>query len=60
MLLDQLFQTDTLKEIVIIRKNGKLFYKLVPVATQNSSQDSELTKPMFPISKERRGLGDLT
>ena len=51
MLLDQIFQPDSPKEIVFVRKDGKLSQiarKIVAKPTHDSSD-----KPLFPISKER-------
>jgi len=52
MLLDQLFEKSEPKQIVIVRKNGKLSHEARPVHPRPDLPQQ--SKPLFPISKERR------
>lgn len=52
MLLDEVFEPLPGTELVIIRKNGHLSMKSVPVKIEPSSTESP--KPLFPIDKERK------
>lgn len=50
MLLDELFDKSPEKEKIIARKNGKISCMLRPVIKE---EPPKLTKPLFPISKDR-------
>lgn len=52
MLLDEVFEPEPSTESIIIRKNGKLFMKLIPTKTETEPVSS--LKPLFPIDKERK------
>lgn len=52
MLLDHLFGQPLPKILKIVRRNGKI--KTVTEIVPLSDQNEEPSKPLFPISKERK------
>ena len=51
MLLDNIFPASEPKQLVIVRKNGKLQHETRPYSSTVDHDQAE--KPLFPISKDR-------
>jgi len=51
MLLDNIFSSMQPRQVVIVRKNGKLFHDTRPLL--QTTDNDQADKPLFPISKDR-------
>lgn len=51
MLLDNIFPASQPRQIVIVRKNGKLVHDTRPLPQTTDNEQAD--KPLFPISKDR-------
>ena len=51
MLLDNIFPAGEPKQLIIVRKNGKLRHVTRPLVS--TTEHDQADKPLFPISKDR-------